>query len=136
MILGIGMDLTDVKRVETVYRRHGARFLQRIFTETERKKALSRLHVAPTLAKRFAAKEALAKALGTGMAGGVAWRQIGVVNGKSGKPEIELKGEALARLRAITPQGMTPKIHLTLTDEGPLAQALVMITAEKVVSNE
>jgi holo-[acyl-carrier protein] synthase len=130
MILGIGMDLTDVKRVEEVYRRHGARFLQRIFTETEQKKALSRLHVAPTLAKRFAAKEAFAKAIGTGMAQGVAWRQIGVVNGKSGKPEIELKGEALAKLQAMTPKGMQPKVHLTLTDEGPLAQALVMITAE------
>jgi holo-[acyl-carrier protein] synthase len=130
MILGIGMDLTDVKRVEEVYRRHGTRFLQRIFTETEQKKALSRLHVAPTLAKRFAAKEAFAKALGTGMAQGVAWRQIGVVNSKSGKPEIELKGEALAKLLALAPKGMTPKVHLTLTDEGPLAQALVMITAE------
>jgi holo-[acyl-carrier protein] synthase len=130
MILGIGLDITDVKRVEEVYRRHGLRFLKRIFTETEQKKALSRLHVAPTLAKRFAAKEAFAKALGTGMAQGVAWRQIGVVNARSGKPEIELKGEALTRLQAMAPKGMVPKVHLTLTDEGPLAQALVMITAE------
>jgi holo-[acyl-carrier protein] synthase len=130
MILGIGLDITDVKRVEEVYQRHGTRFLKRIFTETEQKKALSRLHVAPTLAKRFAAKEAFAKALGTGMAQGVAWRQIGVVNARSGKPEIELKGEALSRLQALVPKGMVPKVHLTLTDEGPLAQALVMITAE------
>jgi holo-[acyl-carrier protein] synthase len=130
MILGIGLDLTDVKRVEQVYNRHGERFLNRIFTETERKKALSRSTPAPTLAKRFAAKEAFAKALGTGMAQGVAWRQIGIVNSKSGKPEFELKGEALAKLQAMTPKGMVPKVHVTLTDEGPLAQALVMITAE------
>ena len=130
MILGIGLDLTDVKRVEEVYNRYGQRFLSRIFTETEQKKALSRSVAAPTLAKRFAAKEAFAKALGTGMAQGVAWRQIGIVNRKGGAPEFELKGEALARFQAMAPKGMVAKAHVTLTDEGQLAQALVMITAE------
>ncbi|HVY12293.1 MAG TPA: holo-ACP synthase [Alphaproteobacteria bacterium] len=130
MILGIGQDLVDIPRIAEVHRRYGARFLQRIFTPVEQAKAASRAAPAPTLAKRFAAKEAMAKALGTGMAQGVAWRQIGVVNKPGGQPEIELQGAALARLHALTPRGLKPRVHLTLTDEGPQAQALVIITAD------
>ena len=130
MILGIGQDLVDIKRVEEVYTRYGARFLQRLFTPLEQKKAASRVNPAATLAKRFAAKEACAKALGTGMARGVAWRQIGVVNEPGGKPTIELTGAALERVKSMTPAGMKPVVHLSLTDEGPQAQAFVIISAE------
>ncbi len=129
MILGIGQDRVDIARVETVYRRHGARFLARIFTEEERARAAARHVPAPTLAKRFAAKEACAKALGTGMGGGVAWKQIGVVNDPRGKPDLVLQGAALTRLRALTPPGMAARIHLSLTDEKDVAEALVMIEA-------
>src|SRR5262249_23565029 len=127
MILGIGQDVVDIRRIEEVHRRYGARFLRRIFTPTEQAKAASRASAAPTLAKRFAAKEAFAKALGTGMAQGVAWRQIGVVNRPGGAPEFELTGEALSRLNALAPKGMRARAHLSLTDEGPQAQALVII---------
>jgi holo-[acyl-carrier protein] synthase len=130
MILGIGQDLTDIRRIESVYKRYGERFLVRLFTATEQAKALRRSTAAPTLAKRFAAKEACAKALGTGMSGGVFWKDMGVVNLSSGQPTLVLTGGALARLAEMTPKGKTARIHLSLTDEYPLAQAFVMITAE------
>lgn len=129
MILGIGQDVVDIKRVEEVYSRYGTRFLNRIFTPIEQAKAASRANPVPTLAKRFAAKEACAKALGTGMAQGVSWRQIGVVNEPSGQPTIALTGAALERAKKMA-GAANPKLHLSLTDEGPLAQALVILTAE------
>jgi holo-[acyl-carrier protein] synthase len=130
MILGIGSDLCDVRRIERVIDRHGDRFLLRIFTATERAKADRRATRIATYAKRFAAKEACAKALGTGFRGGVFWRDMGVVNLPSGRPTMILTGGALDRLNAITPAGHVARIDVTLTDEGPMAQALVMITAE------
>ncbi len=130
MILGIGNDLTDIRRVEETYKKYGTRFLNRLFTPVEQAKALRRSSAAPTLAKRFAAKEACAKALGTGMSHGVFWRDMGVVNLPTGQPTIQLTNGAAKRLEAITPKGMTAQIHLTITDEYPLAQAFVMITAE------
>jgi holo-[acyl-carrier protein] synthase len=129
MILGIGSDLVDIGRIEKVIARHGERFLARIFTPTERARAERRTNRAATYAKRFAAKEACAKALGTGLRGGVFWRDMGVVNLPSGQPTLKLSGGALARLHAITPQGYEARIDLTLTDEGPLAQAFVVISA-------
>ena len=129
MILGIGSDIIDVRRVERVIARHGERFLARIFTETERARAERRANRIETYAKRFAAKEACAKALGTGMRAGVFWRDMGVVNLPSGRPTMKLTGGALARLQAITPAGCDAKIDVTITDEGPLAQAFVMISA-------
>jgi holo-[acyl-carrier protein] synthase len=129
MIIGIGSDLIDVLRIERTIARHGERFLHRIFTATERAKAESRARSAETYAKRFAAKEACAKALGTGLRAGVFWRDMGVVNLPSGRPTINLTGGALARLNAITPPGCDARIDLTITDEGPLAQALVVISA-------
>jgi holo-[acyl-carrier protein] synthase len=129
MILGIGSDLVDVGRIEKVIARHGERFLARIFTAAERAKAERRANPAATYAKRFAAKEACAKALGTGLRAGVFWRDMGVVNLPSGRPTLRLSGGALARLEAITPQGCEARIDLTITDEGPLAQALVVISA-------
>ena len=130
MILGIGSDLCDVRRIERVIDRHGDRFLLRIFTAAERAKADRRSTRIATYAKRFAAKEACAKALGTGFRGGVFWRDMGVVNLPSGRPTMILTGGALDRLHAITPAGHVARIDVTLTDEGPMAQALVMITAE------
>jgi holo-[acyl-carrier protein] synthase len=130
MILGIGSDLCDVRRIERVIDRHGDRFLLRIFTATERAKADRRSTRIATYAKRFAAKEACAKALGTGFRGGVFWRDMGVVNLPSGRPTMILTGGALDRHNAITPAGHVARIDVTLTDEGPMAQALVMITAE------
>ena len=129
MILGIGSDLIDVRRIERTIARHGERFLGRIFTATERAKAEGRARRVETYAKRFAAKEACAKALGTGLRAGVFWRDMGVVNLPSGRPTMKLTGGALARLRAITPAGCKPRIDVTITDEGPMAQALVVITA-------
>ena len=129
MILGIGSDLTDVRRIEKVIARHGERFIARIFTEQERARAERKKNRVETYAKRFAAKEACAKALGTGMRGGVWWRDMGVVNLPSGRPTMQLTGGALARLRAMTPQGYEAKIDLTISDEGPMAQALVVISA-------
>jgi holo-[acyl-carrier protein] synthase len=134
MIVGIGSDMADIRRVEQVYARYGKRFLTRIFTAEEQAKALRRLTAAPTLAKRFAAKEACAKALGTGMSAGVFWRDIGVHNDVRGKPILTLTGGALARLKALIPAGMAPSLHLTLSDEYPLAQAFVMITAEMIAA--
>jgi holo-[acyl-carrier protein] synthase len=129
MIIGIGSDLVDVRRIEQVIERHGARFLERIFTATERAKAEQRITRVETYAKRFAAKEACAKALGTGLRSGVFWRDMGVVNLPSGRPTMKLTGGALARLQAMTPAGCEARIDITITDEGPMAQALVIITA-------
>ena len=129
MILGIGSDITDVRRIAKVIERHGDRFLERVFTAVERARAEGTKNRIETYAKRFAAKEACAKALGTGLRAGVWWRDMGVVNLSSGKPTMELTGGALRRLQAITPAGHEPRIDLTITDEGPMAQAFVMISA-------
>src|SRR3954451_9907720 len=129
MIIGIGSDLVDVRRIDDVIARHGERFLARIFTDIERTKAESRANRAKTYAKRFAAKEACAKALGTGLRAGVFWRDMGVVNLPTGRPTFQLTGGALKRLQAITPAGCEPRIDLTITDEGPLALAMVIISA-------
>jgi len=129
MILGIGNDLIDIRRVEKTLERYGARFEQRIFTEIERQKSDRRTNRAASYAKRFAAKEACSKALGTGFRRGVFWRDLGVVNLPSGKPTMALTGGALARLCEITPAGMTAQIDLTITDDFPLAQAIVIISA-------
>lgn len=129
MILGIGSDITDVRRIAKVIERHGDRFLDRIFTPAERKRAESRKSRIETYAKRFAAKEACAKALGTGLRAGVWWRDMGVVNLSSGRPTMQLTGGALARLKALTPQGYEARIDVTITDEGPMAQAFVIISA-------
>jgi holo-[acyl-carrier protein] synthase len=133
MILGLGSDITDVRRIAEVIERHGDRFLQRVFTPLERAKADSRRNRAETYAKRFAAKEACAKALGTGLRAGVWWRDMGVVNLPSGRPTMLLTGGAKRRLDAITPPGFEARIDLTITDEGPMAQALVIISAVAVV---
>jgi len=130
MIIGIGADLCDIRRVEKVLARFGDRFTHRVFTEAERARALRRteaLHAA-TFAKRFAAKEACAKALGTGFAQGVFHSDMGVVNLPSGRPTMVLTGGALARLQAITPEGRTPDVLLTITDEPPYAFAQVIIS--------
>src|SRR2546421_10949783 len=123
MILGIGTDLVDIRRIEQAIARHGERFLARIYTATERARAERRANRIDTYAKRFAAKEACAKALGTGLRRGVFWRDMGVVNLPSGKPTLRLTGGALRRLQEITPEGCEAHIDLTITDEGPLAQA-------------
>jgi holo-[acyl-carrier protein] synthase len=132
MIIGTGSDLIDIRRVEKTLARHGARFIKRCFTEEEIAKAERRraagTHIA-TYAKRFAAKEACSKALGTGFNHGVFMKDIGVVNAPGGKPALALTGGALKRLNEMTPPGKTPIIHLTLTDEPPMAQAFVMIEA-------
>ena len=130
MILGIGSDLCDIRRIERTISRHGDRFLLRIFTATERATAERRARRVETYAKRFAAKEACSKALGTGFRAGVFFRDLGVVNLRSGRPTMALTGGALARLKAITPDGYEARIDITLTDEGPLAQAFVIISAE------
>ena len=129
MILGIGNDIIDARRVGKVIDRHGERFLSRIFTETERAKAERRKNRVETYAKRFAAKEACSKALGTGIRSGVWWRDMGVVNLPSGRPTMKLTGGALRRLEAMTPPGHSAQIDLTITDDGPMAQAIVIISA-------
>jgi holo-[acyl-carrier protein] synthase len=131
MILGFGIDLCDIRRIEKILETHGKRFVERCFTETERGKSDQRTARAASYAKRFAAKEACAKALGTGLTHGVFWRDMGVVNLPSGKPTVHLTGGAAKRLAALLPAGHTPVIHLTLTDEYPLAQAQVIIEAVK-----
>lgn len=128
MILGIGVDLCDIRRIEASLERFGDRFTQRCFTPLERDKADRRADRAGTYAKRFAAKEACSKALGTGIRG-IRWQEMGVVNLPSGQPTLELTGQALARLDALVPAGFEAVVHLTLTDEHPLAQAIVMIEA-------
>ena len=129
MIIGLGSDIVDVRRIKEVLDRHGNRFLDRCFTPVERAKADRRARRIETYAKRFAAKEACAKALGTGLAGGVFWRDMGVVNLPGGRPTMQLTGGALKRLQTITPQGCEARIDVTITDEGPTAQALVVISA-------
>jgi holo-[acyl-carrier protein] synthase len=136
MIIGIGSDLIDIRRIENTLKRFGDRFIKRVYTEGERKKAVSRANSAPTYAKRFAAKEACAKALGTGFNSGVFLRDMGVINHSSGQPAFELTGGARARLEAITPPGMLARIHLTITDDGPLAQAFVIIEAVPMVYSQ
>ena len=130
LILGLGSDLIDIRRIEKTIVRFGDRFLSRIFTETERRKCDRRANRAASYARRYAAKEATAKALGTGFRRGVFWRDLGVVNLPGGQPSMLLTGGALRRLEAITPPGMTARLSLTITDEPPLAQAVVIITAE------
>src|SRR4051812_27647103 len=129
MILGIGQDITDIRRVAKVIERHGERFLSRIFTDAERARAERRAKRIETYAKRFAAKEACAKALGTGIRQGVWWRDMGVVNLPSGRPTMKLTGGAAARLAKLVPEGHEARIDLTITDEYPLAQAFVIISA-------
>lgn len=129
MIIGIGSDLIDIRRVAKAIERHGERFTDRIFTEIERAKSDRRAQRAASYAKRFAAKEACAKALGTGLSRGVYWRDMGVVNLPGGAPTMALTGGARARLDAITPAGHIPVIHVTITDDHPLAQAFVVIEA-------
>ena len=129
MILGLGSDLVDIRRIEKVLARHGDRFIQRIFTPVEVAKAERRATRIDTYAKRFAAKEACSKALGTGFRNGVFFRDMGVVNLRSGKPTMALTGGAAARLSAVVPDGMSPIIHVTLTDDWPMAQAFVIIEA-------
>ena len=131
MIIGIGSDILDIRRIERTIERHGDLFLERIFTTAERAKAEKRTEriSAATYAKRFAAKEAASKALGTGFRAGVFWRDLGVVNLPSGQPTLRLTGGAAERLKAITPAGHGAVIALTMTDEFPYAQAMVVITA-------
>lgn len=130
MILGLGSDLIDITRVARSIERFGDRFINRCFTDVEKARAARRPLIADaSYAKRFAAKEACAKALGTGMRAGVFWRDMGVVNLPGGRPTMVLTGGALERLKAITPPGMTARIDLTITDEPPLAQAMVIISA-------
>lgn len=131
MILGIGNDMIDIRRIDRSLARFGNRFLDRVFTTGEREKSDRRNQRSASYAKRFAAKEACAKALGTGMRRGVAWRDIGVVNLPSGRPTLRLTGGAAAILAAITPDGHEARIDLTLSDDYPWAQAIVIITAIK-----
>jgi holo-[acyl-carrier protein] synthase len=136
MILGIGTDLVDIRRIEKTILRHGERFLNRVFTDDERARADRRANRVDTYAKRFAAKEACAKALGTGFRRGVFFRDLGVVNLPSGKPTLRLTGGALKRLEAITPKGCETQIDLALTDEWPMAQATVVISANRLEGNQ
>ncbi len=130
MILGIGNDLIDIRRIERTLERFGERFVDRVFTDVERAKSDGRVMRAASYAKRFAAKEACAKALGTGVPRrGVHWRHMGVVNLPSGKPTLALTDGAKKRLAELTPEGMTAQIDVTLTDDYPLAQAIVIISA-------
>lgn len=129
MILGIGSDLCDIRRIEKVIERHGDRFINRVFTDVERSRAERKAGRIETYAKRFAAKEACSKALGTGFRRGVFFRDLGVVNLPSGRPTMKLTGGALRQLDGITPQGFEARIDVSLTDEYPLAQAFVVISA-------
>jgi holo-[acyl-carrier protein] synthase len=130
MILGVGNDLIDIRRIERTLERFGDRFLERVFTAEERRRSERRANRAASYAKRYAAKEACAKALGTGFRRGVFWRDLGVVNLDSGQPSLVLTGGALDRLRLLTPAGMAARLALTLSDEHPYASALVIISAE------
>lgn len=129
MILGLGNDVIDIRRIERTLERFGARFVDRIFTDEEQRKSDRRAKRAASYAKRFAAKEACSKALGTGFRSGVYWRDLGVVNLPSGRPTMRLTGGAARRLEEITPEGMTARIDLTITDDNPTAQAVVLISA-------
>ncbi len=132
MIIGIGNDLIDIRRIESTLERFGDRFLDRIFTDTERKKSDCRANRAASYAKRFAAKEACSKALGTGFSRGVFWRDMGVVNLNSGRPTLALTGGAARQLACLTPDGVRAQIDLTLTDDFPLAEAVVIISGVAV----
>ncbi|KQZ00801.1 4'-phosphopantetheinyl transferase [Pseudolabrys sp. Root1462] len=134
MIIGLGSDLCDARRIAKTIERHGERFLGRIFTPLERAKADRRKNRVETYAKRFAAKEACAKALGTGLSHGVFWRDMGVVNLPGGRPTLRLTGGAQARLQSMIPAGHEARIELSMTDEGPLAQAMVIIHAVPVAN--
>jgi holo-[acyl-carrier protein] synthase len=129
MIVGIGSDLSDIRRIQDTLDKFGERFVNRVFTETERRRSERKGDRAASYAKRFAAKEACSKALGTGMRAGVFWRDMGVVNLPSGQPTMALTGRAAERLAALMPEGMTPFIHVSLTDDHPYAQAFVVIEA-------
>ena len=128
MILGLGNDIIDIRRIEKTIERYGDRFLLRVFTEAERLRSDRRAARAASYAKRFAAKEACAKALGTGLRRGVYWRDMGVVNLRTGRPTIVLTGGAADQLKRITPRGYQPQVHVTLTDDYPLAEAVVIIS--------
>lgn len=136
MIIGLGSDLIDIRRIESSLERFGDRFSQRIFTEVEIAKSEGRKNRAASYAKRFAAKEACSKALGTGMAEGVAWKDMGVVNLPGGKPTMHLTGGAARKLEALLPAGHRAVIHLTITDDFPLAQAFVIIEALPVAPDD
>lgn len=129
MILGIGNDIVDIRRIERTLDRFGERFTDRVFTEIERTKSDRRRQRAASYAKRFAAKEACSKALGTGFRKGVFWRDLGVVNEPSGRPTLHLTGGAADHLARLTPNGHDPVVHLTITDDHPYAQAVVIISA-------
>ena len=129
MIVGIGADLADIRRIEKTLDRFGDRFVRRVFTEVEQAKSDKRRERAASYAKRWAAKEACSKALGTGLRMGVAWREMGVVNLRSGKPTMALTGGAAERLNRLVPDGRVPRIHVTITDDHPYAQAFVVIEA-------
>ncbi len=131
MILGVGTDIIDIRRLERVLERFEERFLNRIYTDLERQKSENRKNRVASYAKRFAAKEACSKALGTGFRQGVFWRDMGVMNLKGGKPTVVLTGGAALRLADITPAGMTSKIDISMTDEPPIAEAFVIISAQK-----
>jgi holo-[acyl-carrier protein] synthase len=128
VIIGLGNDIIDIRRIEKTLARYGERFIGRVFTDIERQKSERRAQRAASYAKRFAAKEACAKALGTGLRRGVYWRDMGVINLPSGRPTLELTGGAARRLSAITPDGYEARIDLTLTDDFPLAEAVVIIS--------
>lgn len=129
MIIGIGADLADIRRIERTLERFGERFIQRVFTDVEQVKSERRHERVASYAKRWAAKEACAKALGTGLRMGVAWREMGVVNLASGQPTMQVTGGAAVRLGALMPPGLQPRIHVTITDDHPWAQAFVVIEA-------
>ena len=129
MIVGIGSDLADIRRIERTLERFGERFVQRVFTEVEQAKSERRRHRAASYARRWAAKEACSKALGTGLRMGVAWREMGVVNLPSGQPTMALTGGAAERLTGLIPHGLAPRVHVTMTDDPPYAQAFVVIEA-------
>ncbi len=130
MIIGLGNDIVDIRRIDAAIERYGERFLARIFTDIERAKSDARAQRAPSYAKRFAAKEACAKALGTGFRDGVFWRDMGVINLPSGRPTLALTGGAAVQLARITPSGCVARIDLALTDDFPLAEAVVIISAQ------
>ena len=136
MILGLGNDIIDIRRIERIIDRYGERFLGRVFTDTERRKSDARANRAASYAKRFAAKEACAKALGTGLRSGVFWRDMGVVNLRSGRPTMWLTGGAAAQLKRLTPPGFEARIDVTLTDDFPQAQAVVLISGVPVAIGE
>jgi holo-[acyl-carrier protein] synthase len=136
MILGLGNDIIDIRRIQRTIERYGERFLGRVFTDTDRRKSEARANRAASYAKRFAAKEACAKALGTGLRSGVYWRDMGVVNLRSGRPTMLLTGGAAAQLKRLTPPGFTARIDVTLTDDFPQAQAVVLISGVPVASGE